>query len=83
MPDVSEYCGGFPPRGADLKFVQKSLTRLLFDLLCRNPDNRQDLHHDLNRHIHHLGGQQHRHFNFNTSERGLNTLKYVDESFLA
>ena len=73
MPGVSENRGGLSPCCA--KFEQKSLTRLLFDFLCRNPANRQDLHHDLDRHIHHFGGQQHLHVNFYASEKGL---KYAD-----
>jgi len=65
-------------------FVEISLTRpTLLDLLCRNPKNRQDLHHDFYHHIHHFGSRWHLRVDFEASEKVFNTFEYVNESFLA
>src|SRR5260221_2563199 len=66
------------------KFVQESLTcPALLDLLCRNPKDRKDLHHDLDHHIHHARSRWHLRVDFEASEKKFNTFKYVNESFLA
>ena len=66
------------------RFEQESLTcPALLDILCRNPKDRKNLHHDLDHYFHHFGSRRHLRVKFETSEKQLNTFKYVSEKFRA
>ena len=64
-------------------FLQRILTHsTLFDLLCRNPKNSENLYHNLNNYILHFHGQRHFRVDLETPEKHLNPLEYVDKSVL-
>ena len=55
----------------------------LLNLLRGNPQNRQDLHHYLDDHIHHFARWYHLSVDFEPSEKTFDMLENVDKSFLA
>jgi hypothetical protein len=62
----------------------KLLTKFaFFNLLRRNPKNRQNFDHNLNDCIHHFRGRPHRCVDLETSEKAFNALKDIDERILA
>jgi hypothetical protein len=65
-------------------FVYHLLTcPALPDLLGRDPKNGKHFYHDFYHHIHHCRRRRHCSVDFETTEEILDTLKYIDEGFLA
>src|SRR6267154_463076 len=68
----------------DVIFICKILTHpALLDLLCRDPQNGENLDHYLNEYIHHFRSWRHLCVGLETSEKHFNALEDVDKSALA
>ena len=83
MPRQISPRGAEGPSAIGAKSVQGSLTGPLFDLLCRNPENRGNLHHDLDHRVHHFGSRRHLCVKRQTPGKVSSAPKPVDERFLA
>ena len=55
----------------------------MLDLLRRNPEDRENLDHDLDKYIHHLCRWWHLCVNLNTSEKHFDALEHVDKGVLS